>query len=191
MILVNPATPDRIDDALLVLSGGGGGACCCQYWRMSATEYRRATVEERAARLRAQAREPAAPGLVAYLDGEPAAWCGLGPRASFERLTRSRTIPPIDDLPVWSIVCFAVRVGFRRRGLAHALLAGAVDYARTQGAPALEAYPVDVGEGRIHQTAAYVGTVSLFEQAGFRRLAETGARSARLPRWTVRLDLSR
>ncbi len=35
----------------------------------------------------------------------------------------------------------------------------------------------------------YVGTVSMFEAAGFRRVAETAATSTRLPRWVVRHQL--
>jgi GNAT superfamily N-acetyltransferase len=107
-----------------------------------------------------------------------------------ERLVRSRTIPALDDREVWAIVCFLVRVGERRRGVARVLLHGAIEYARAQGAPALEAYPVDPAGKRIDVTFAYVGTLPMFEQAGFRRVVETAARSAGLPRWLMRLELT-
>ena len=68
--------------------------------------------------------------------------------------------------PVWAIVCFLVRVGYRRRGVAWALLDGAIKYARMHGAPALVAYPVDPGSKRIDVTFAYVGSLSMFERAG-------------------------
>jgi GNAT superfamily N-acetyltransferase len=106
-----------------------------------------------------------------------------------ERLVRSRTIPAIDDLPVWAIFCFTVRVGHRRQGVAHALLDGVIAYAQEHGAPALEAYPVETDGDRIHGTAAYVGTTSMFERAGFRRILETDARSEHRPRWLMRLEL--
>jgi GNAT superfamily N-acetyltransferase len=64
------------------------------------------------------------------------------------RLSRSRTIPAVDDLPVWSVTCFVVRLGYRRRGVARALLAGAVSYAREHSAPALEGYPIDPAGAR-------------------------------------------
>jgi GNAT superfamily N-acetyltransferase len=70
-----------------------------------------------------------APGLFAYLDETVVGWCGLGPRSQMGRLARSRTIPVVDDLPVWSVTCFVVRTGFRRKGVARALLASAVSYA--------------------------------------------------------------
>ena len=181
-------------------------ACTCQYWRMTSGEYSRASQEERHSALRAQLEESPAPGLLAYVDGDavgsspgsashslgaPVGWVGFGPRERMGRLVRSRTIPKVDDVPVWSITCFTVRVGFRRQGIARALLDGVIEYAREQGAPALEAYPVDTAGRRIHGTAAYVGTAGMFERAGFRRIVETGARSDHLPRWLMRLELGR
>lgn len=188
-IAVYPATEDRFDDVVAVLGCGPTSPCCCQYWRMSSGDYGRSTLDARRAALRAQTRETPPPGMLAYVDDEPAGWCGFGVRQRMERLVRSRTIPAVDDLPVWSVFCFTVRTGYRRRGLARALLAGLIAYAREQGAPALEAYPVDTHGARIHGTAAYVGTAGMFEDAGFRRIVETNARSARLPRWLMRLDL--
>jgi GNAT superfamily N-acetyltransferase len=182
---VVPATPARFDDVVGVLNP----ACGCQYWRMSSGEYSRSSQEARLASLRAQLAETPAPGLVAYVDEEPAGWVGFGPRNRLERLVRSRTIPAVDDLPVWAIYCFTVRVGYRRQGIARALLDGVIEYAREQGAPALEAYPVDTAGRRIHGTAAYVGTAAMFDRAGFRRVLETDARSDHLPRWLVRLEL--
>lgn len=158
---------------------------------MTSAEYSRADQETRRAALRAQLAATPAPGLLAYLDGEPAGWVGFGPRERIGRLVRSRTIPKLDDLPVWAIYCFTVRVGYRRQGIARALLEGVIEYAREQGAPALEAYPVDTGGKRIHGTAAYVGTAGMFERAGFRRVVETDARSDHLPRWLMRLELGR
>ncbi|MDQ3894080.1 MAG: GNAT family N-acetyltransferase [Actinomycetota bacterium] len=127
--------------------------------------------------------------MLAYVQDVPAGWCGFGVRDRMKRLTRSRTIPVIDESPVWSIFCLTVRVGYRRLGLARALLDSLIEYARENGAPALEAYPVDPDGRRIHTTAAYVGTTSMFEDAGFHRVMQTEARSARLPRWLMRLDL--
>ena len=105
------------------------------------------------------------------------------------RLVGSRTIPQVDDAPAWSIGCFVVRPGYRRRGLARALLRGAVDYARSQGAPVVEAYPIDPAGARVSSTFGFTGFTAMFEAAGFRRVILTDAHSAGLPRWLVRLDL--
>ncbi len=194
-ITVVPATPERWHDIEELFTGL---ACWCQYWRVSAAAYGRSSQGEldggrRAARraaLRRQLERPTAPGMLAYIDERIVGWCGVGPRHELERLVRSRTIPAVDQRPVWAIVCFLVRVGYRRRGVARALLQGAIDYARGQGAPALEAYPVDPGGKRLDVTFAYVGTLPMFEQAGFRRVIETAARSAGRPRWLMRLELA-
>lgn len=93
-VALHAATADRYEDALAALSGGGGSACCCQYWRMSSSEYGGSTLEQRRAALRAQTAEAPAPGMVAYIDGEPVGWCGFGPRERMERLGRSASSRP-------------------------------------------------------------------------------------------------
>lgn len=133
--------------------------------------------------------EPA-PGMLAYDERMPVGWCGIGARSEFARPMRSRTIPLIDDRAVWSIVCLLVRAGHRRKGVAAALISGAVAYARQMRAAGIEAYPVDCGEKRINAAAAHVGTAAMFEAAGFVRVVETAAQSANLARWVYRLELS-
>lgn len=191
VIEVVPATADRWEDIAVVLGGDGKHGCWCLYWRLSAGDYSRTQGANRPKSLRRLTRGSPAPGMLAYLDGEPAGWLGLGPRPSMERLVRSRTIPAVDDVPVWSIVCFMIRVGLRRRGVARALLAGAVVYARSQEAPGLEAYPIDPGDGRADMAFGYVGFTRMFEAEGFRRVVETAARSDGRPRVLMRLDLQR
>lgn len=194
-ITVMPATPERWPDLEELF---GNTSCWCQYWRLSASAYGRVSHDqllerhfaERKNALRSQLEGPTPPGVIAYVDGRLAGWCGFGPRHEMERLVRSRTIPAVDNRRVWSIVCFLVRTGYRRRGVARALLQGAIECARSHSAPALEAYPVDPGGKRISTSFAYVGTLSMFEQAGFHRVVETSARSAGLPRWLMRLELS-
>jgi ribosomal protein S18 acetylase RimI-like enzyme len=183
---VVPAAAERFDDVVAILGRG----CMCQYWRMTSSEYSRAGEQERLEALRAQLPETPPAGMLAYAAEVPVGWLGFGVRPRVGRLVRSRTIPRVDDRPVWAIYCFTVRVGYRRRGIARALLDGLIDYAREQDAPALEAYPVDTGGARIHGTAAYVGTIGMFERAGFRRVLETAARSDHRPRWLMRLELS-
>lgn len=77
--------------------------------------------------------------------------------------------------------------GFRRRGVAAALLGGVVDYARRSGAPGVEAYPIDPEGGRVDVSFGYVGVTPMFEKAGFVRVVETSARSDRRPRILMRL----
>jgi len=186
-IEVVPATPDRWSDVVTLLGGNSDKGCWCQAPRGRAVGYGSSEPGARREALQAQLEEDPPAGMLAYLDGEVAGWCGFGPRPSLPRLERSRTIPKIDDLPVWSILCFNIRVGYRRRGVAAALLDGVVEFARRSRAPGLEAYPIDPEGGRVNANFGFVGLTPMFEKAGFRRIVETDAHSDHRPRILMRL----
>lgn len=183
-----PASVGRWADVTELLDGAGEQGCWCQAWRgFDAKSI--SGGRTRPDLLRQQLRSgPPPPGYLAYLDGEPAGWVGVSVRTETPRLLNSRTIPAVDDLPVWSIGCFRIRPGYRRRGVARALLDGVVAAAREAGAPGVEAYPIDPGGRRVEVGAGFVGIASMFDAAGFRRVLTTDARSGRLPRILVRLD---
>lgn len=131
-----------------------------------------------------------APGVLAYDGDVPVGWAGVAPRADLNSFARANSrIPHLDDLPAWSVWCFRTRAGNRRRGIAHALLDGAVEFARSHGAPMVEGYPVDNQGERVDLTMAYVGTRSLFERAGFTKAADTDSVLDGFPRVLMRLDL--
>jgi ribosomal protein S18 acetylase RimI-like enzyme len=186
---VVPGDRARLEDVVSILGWNDGHGCLCQYWRLSSGDYSRTDGEARRELLRGQLADDPPAGMVAYLGDEPVGWLGFGVRQQLERLVRSRTIPAVDDRPVWSVVCMTVRVGYRRRGIGRALLDGLIAHARRRGAAILEAYPVDTRGVRIHGSAAYVGVASTFEAAGFRRVVVTDARSDHLPRVLMRLEL--
>ena len=189
-VVVVPATPERWSDVVTLLGGSADRGCWCQSWRGSSSPIGRGEPDRNRRLLRSQVDdETFAPGVVAYADGQPVGWCGLGPREAMPRLSGSRTIPRVDDRPVWSIGCFVVRPGHRRRGVTRSLLAGAVAYARSCGATCIEGYPIDPHGTRVSTAFGYVGFASTFEAAGFRRVRITDAHSARLPRWLMRLEL--
>jgi hypothetical protein len=150
-IEIHPATADRFDDLATLIgpTRPGAPACWCLAPRLASSENSRLRGEPRPARLRALCAQDPAPGVIAYVAGAPAGWCACGPRAEMGRLVRSRTIPQVDDLPVWSIICLVVKIGYRRQELAHRLVEGAVAYARSQGAEMIEAYPIDTGGKRV------------------------------------------
>jgi len=128
------------------------------------------------------------PGILAYDGDEVVGWAAVHPRADTTFAT-NRKIPHADDLDVWSVWCIRVRPGHRGAGISHALLAGAVDYARDQGAPAIEGYPVDNRGRKVDLTMAYVGTRGLFEKAGFHKAADTDSVLNGFPRILMRLEL--
>ncbi len=128
------------------------------------------------------------PGVLAYQGDDVVGWAAVHPRADTAYAT-SRKIPHVDDVDVWSVWCIRVRPGHRGEGISHALLAGAVEFARESGAPAVEGYPVDNKGEKVDLTMAYVGTRGLFEKAGFRKAADTESVINGFPRVLMRLDL--
>jgi GNAT superfamily N-acetyltransferase len=190
-IHVHPATADRFDDvaALLAPRRADTPACWCLTYRVTNAENSALRGEDRPGRLREFCAQDPPPGVVAYVEGEPAGWCSFGPRQALPRLARSRTIPRLDDAPVWSVFCLVVRAGHRGKGLASEMVEAVVALAGSRGVPALEAYPVDPEGRRISASQAFVGTTSLFERAGFTRVAPTSSTSAGLRRWVMRREL--
>lgn len=162
--------------------------CFCLSYRIGNKENVALRGEARADRVRQLCAQDPPPGVIAYLDDVPIGWAALHPRRDTS-FARNRLIPHVDDVDVWSLWCFRVRPGHRKQGVMHALIDGAVAYARERGAPAVEGYPVDNRGEPVNQTMAYVGTRSLFERAGFTKAADTGSVLDGFPRVLMRLDL--
>lgn len=187
-IEVRPATV--FDDVAMLVGPKNptSNVCFCLSYRIGTKENTALRGQQRAERVRELCDHDPPPGVVAYLDGEPVGWAALHPRRETS-FARSRIIPHVDDLDVWSLWCFRVRPGYRKRGVSHALIEGAVAYAHARGAPAVEGYPVDNRGEKVNLTMAYVGTRSLFESAGFVKAADTGSMFDGFPRIVMRLPL--
>lgn len=186
----HPVTEDRFDDLALVINPSRRTThCWCLSHRLPAREIDALGAGSREHAMRTLTRREHPPGVVTYRDGEPVGWCSIGPRAEVPRLVSSKLIRPLDDVAVWSIICVVVRSGRRREGVTQPLLEGAVLYAASQGAPAVEAYPVDP-PGRMDLTMAFVGTKSMFDKAGFHQIGTTDAVASRMPRIIMRRYLN-
>src|SRR3954451_18786005 len=173
------ATPDlwaSLSD--LFAAGGDPKWCWCQFWRKPGSNWNNTTADDNRSGLEALVGGVPAPGLVAMRDGRAVGWVGLGPRHEFPRLQRSPTIPQLAGEDVWNVNCFVVARGERRKGVAAALLAAAVEYARQHGAALVEGYPVRTEGGRIPSSSVYTGTATMFERAGFAVAAETTSKAA-------------
>lgn len=187
-IEVRPAT--EFDDVATLVGPRKptSNVCFCLSYRIGNKENIALRGQARADRVRELCHQDPPPGVIAYLDDEPVGWAALHPRRDTS-FARNRLIPHVDDLDVWSLWCFRVRPGFRKQGISHALIEGAVAYARERGAPAIEGYPVDNGGEKVNLTMAYVGTRALFESAGFVKAAVTRSVLDGFPRVLMRLDL--
>jgi GNAT superfamily N-acetyltransferase len=109
-------------------------------------------------------------GLIAYAGREPVGWCALGPRERYSVLARSRILKPVDELPVWSVVCFFVVKSFRRSGVTVELLRAAARHARKRGARILEGYPVEPKKNPMPDVFAWTGLAAAFRKAGFKEV---------------------
>jgi GNAT superfamily N-acetyltransferase len=188
-IEVRPATV--IDDVAAVVGPKRPDAnvCWCLSYRLTSSKENLALRgPARGERVAELVRQSPPPGVLAYDGDEVVGWAGVHPRADTSFAT-NRKIPHVDQLDVWSVWCIRVRPGHRKQGISHALLAGAVDFARSHGAPAIEGYPVDNDGAKVDLTMAYVGTRRLFERAGFRKASDTDSVLNGFPRVLMRLDL--
>jgi GNAT superfamily N-acetyltransferase len=176
---VLPLTPD-LWPALEDLFGekGACNGCWCMYWRIG-NAYRRRPQEINKQEFQTVVRQGPPPGLIAFEGALAVGWCQLTPRDALPWLDRARQ--RVDAMPVWSISCFYVRKGYRRRGVSSALIEAAVTTAKGAGAPAIEAYPLN---GDLSPSSTGTGYTSTFVRAGFKTV---GFRTP--PRPIMRLDL--
>ena len=196
-LTILPANEASWADLQAVFGTRGAGAnCWCQRYKLQPKEaFSKFPAEERAQRLRGQTHcghpeSHATSGLVAYLDGEPVAWCAVEPRTAYLGLLRHYKVPwegrqeDKTDRSVWAVTCVFVRAGFRGRGITYGLAQAAVDFARGRSARAVEAYPMLTESGqRISWDEIHVGTLSMFAAAG---LTEVGRPTKR--RVVMRVD---
>ena len=176
-LTVLPVTPARWPDVEAIFSARGcsvARGCWCMFYRRSGAGRSLPVGTSRAkanrADLKALVDTGKSPGLIAYRGKIPVGWVSLAPRDEFAKLKRSPVMKPVDDKPVWSIVCFVVPAEHRGQGVARALLQGAITYARKHGATLIEAYPVDKAD-RSKDDAMWFGAKSMYDDAGFKEVA--------------------
>ena len=150
-------------------------SCWCMAYRKTGgtgwgeQDYAKLKQENRAG-LKSLAQRSEQVGLVGYRDGVPVGWVSFGPREDFARLARSTIMGPVDDRPVWSIICFVVPSEHRGQGVARQMLQAAIAFCRKKKVKLLEAYPVDK-DGHSADTSLWFGTKSMFDAAGFEEVA--------------------
>ena len=198
-VRVVPANEAPWDDIATVFgTRGAASTCFCQRYKLHPGEaFSKFPAEERALRLREQTNAGRAgagrtSGLLAYLDDEPVGWCAVEPRPEYFGLLRVYKVPwegrneDRSDARVWAVTCVLVRAGFRGRGVGYALARAAVEHARSQGARALEAYPMRTEASEITWDEIHVGAESIFAAAGMHEVSRPGKR-----RLVMRIDFDR
>ena len=195
-LTIVPANEATWADLTAIFGASDSGRCNCQRFKTRGWFWAQATDEQRRARLREQVNcdDPDATsttGLVAYLEGVPVGWVAVEPRTEYPRLLGLPTVwrgrhEDRQDDGVWSVTCFIVRKGYRRRGITYALAAATVGYARENGARALEGYAMRTQPGKeITWGELHVGAVQAFAEAGFTEVSSPSVR-----RVVMRIDFA-
>ena len=164
----HPVTPKRwADFETLFGAKGACGGCWCMLWRLTRKEFEQQKGEVNRRAMKSIVASGEIPGLLAYSEEQPVAWCSVAPRESYPALERSRVLKKIDDEPVWSISCFFIHKDYRKKGLSVRILKAAVEYVKNQGGQIVEGYPVEPKKGKTADVFAWTGLASFFKKAGF------------------------
>lgn len=195
-VSVLPANKAPWKDIELVLGNARchGALCYCQRFKIAESAWRSITDAERAKRLRQQTNcgrpeSDKTSGLLAYVGKEPVGWCSIEPRPNYPYVTEARMASKKrgedrSDKNIWAVACFLTRPPFRHMGVTRALAVGAVDFARSRGARAIEGYGMFTEKGKeITWGELHVGSRNVLAAAGFRQVAQPSLR-----RVVMRLD---
>lgn len=171
----HPLTPERWHDfeALFLQKRGelppdenlAGGGCWCMEFRRPPKDFLFKSDENRGMlKDIVDSGEPT--GILAYDGDEPVGWCSVAPRSQCVGLEFRAHLRPVDERPVWSIVCFFVARQARGKGVMAGLLEAAIAFARKRGARMLEAYPLrdDAPDGK---AGGFRGILRKLEEQGF------------------------
>ncbi|MDX1601343.1 MAG: GNAT family N-acetyltransferase, partial [Anaerolineales bacterium] len=142
------------------------------WWRETRAEFSRLGNDGNRAALRAQVEQGHQIGLLGYEGGAAVAWCSVAPREEYPSLMRSPVLRPVDEQPVWSLVCLYVDKQERGRGLALEMLRAAVDFVAAQGGEIVEAYPTIPRKGKLPPVSSFMGTPQMYETVGFVKVAQ-------------------
>jgi GNAT superfamily N-acetyltransferase len=123
-------------------------------------------------------------------EGEPVGWCQYGPREELSRIDNKWNYRELSlgagTENLWRISCFVTDKKHRRRGVASAALAAALESIRRKGGGVVEAYPMipweELCRARVRRcghapafgNASTHGTLSMFERQGFKVVGPYG-----------------
>lgn len=177
VVVISRAEP-RHAAGLAALFGSNGYGCHCRFWHFQGTAREwlaRCAHEPETNRRESEAALLAGSAeMSGFVAESPAGmligWLKVAPAASLSKLYEQRLYKGLpcfeqDRTGVFTIGCLLVREDFRHRGVARALLAGAVEAAPSLGARALEAFPRS--DADVADAALMLGPSRLFQDAGF------------------------
>ena len=117
------------------------------------------------------ATEPSPMGVLAHRGDDAVGWCACGPRARYlfpgspaNKIIDSRI--SYDNETEWFLPCLFIHPDHRGEGLTPILVQSAVELARSEGASAIESWPLARSVRRSGD--AFLGREQVFEDLGFR-----------------------
>ncbi|HEX2302717.1 MAG TPA: GNAT family N-acetyltransferase [Gaiella sp.] len=165
----------ELEDGFLALHddvNGAGWCRCVAWWVPTWDGWGDRSVSDNLALRRELWRRGEHDGFLAFAEGEPIGWVQVGRRDRLSKLTSQLALEP--DPATWAVSCFLVAPGWRRRGVAAALLDGALDSLSVDGVKRVEAYP---RAGDPADDEAWTGPERLFASAGFELVRSDTPRS--------------
>lgn len=163
-----PLTAERWSDFEKLFGPRGAyGGCWCMWWRLTRSQFELRQGKGNRQAMKRLVSSGEVPGILLYDGAEAVGWCSVAPRETFGSLNRSPVLKPVDERPVWSLVCLYVARDRRDQGLMRALIQASIRYVREQGGRILEAYPTIPLAGRLPPVSSYMGVPSVFAEAGF------------------------
>jgi GNAT superfamily N-acetyltransferase len=164
--------------ALVDRNNGVFGGCWCLGFHPEGGD-KSLTAAQRRQRKLERVREGTAHAALVFDQDDCVGWCQFGAPDEVPRI-RSRAVYEKGQSvpPAWRIACNFVGKGHRRRGVATAALAGALDLIAGLGGGTVEGYP----EGAESVPAGFLfnGALSTYERLGFTRDRKIGKH-----RWVV------
>lgn len=167
-LVFHPLTPERWGDfEILFGPRGATGGCWCMFWKLKRSTFDAQKYEGNRQNMQMIVEDGTIPGILAYAGDIPIGWCAVEPRENYSSLNRSRVLKAVDETSVWSITCFFVAKGYRRKGVMQALLEAAVAYVAQQGGRVVEGYPVEPKKEEVPAVFAWTGFADTFRKVGF------------------------
>ena len=167
----HPLTADRWKDIeTLFGSRGACAGCWCMYWKQTASQFRNMAGAGNKRAFHRLVSKGIVPGILAYDGNQPIGWCAVEPRDNFPRLANSRVLAPVDEKPVWAVVCLFVARSCRHKGVSAQLIKASAQHVREGGGQIVEGYPVDA-KSKQPDAWIWTGTLTAFERAGFKEVA--------------------
>ncbi len=146
---------------------GACAGCWCMWYRLKRADFESQKGEGNKQSMKKIVDSGLSPGILGYENQKPVAWCSIAPREEFSLLSRSPILKPLDDKPVWSIVCIFIAKSHRKKGITEKMVRAVVDYAKDNGAIIVESYPVDPVKEKYPEVFAGTGFYSTFKKLGF------------------------